>query len=339
MRAIDYFTDLKSRHHLNIVALNNSWGGGGYSQALKDAILRAAKADILFVVAAGNGDAYGNGLNNDVTPDYPSNYDTTKGTSTESAASYDAVISVAAIDSNGARATFSNYGGTTVDLGAPGVSILSTVPTDSYGTMSGTSMATPHVTGAIALYASTHPSDPASAIKSALLKSVSPTPSLAGVTVTGGRLNIPALLATPSTSQSLTDTDNDGIPDIYETATGRFVSDTNAGTSPTNPDTDGDGVKDGDELIAGTDPCSKADVLHIESVRPVAGGLAVRFPAKTNRVYQLLYCDSLGGATNTFTAVPGATNITTATNGSLEVTDTSAGSRSSRFYRISVRKP
>ena len=80
IEAIDYFTDLKNRHGLNLVALNNSWGGGGYSQALHDAIIRAAKAGILFVAAAGN-----NGLNNDVSASYPANYDTSHGTSTESA--------------------------------------------------------------------------------------------------------------------------------------------------------------------------------------------------------------------------------------------------------------
>lgn len=197
IEAIDYFTDLKLRHGLDIVALNNSWGGGGYSQALHDAILRAAKAGILFVAAAGNGDANGNGLNNDTTANYPSNYDTRQGTSTESAASYDAVIAVAAIDSNGAKATFSNYGAKQVDLGAPGVAIYSTLPTDTYGGYSGTSMATPHVTGAVALYASTHPLATALEIRNAILGSVTPTASLSGITVTGGRLNLSAIV-TPS---------------------------------------------------------------------------------------------------------------------------------------------
>jgi subtilisin family serine protease len=116
--AIDYFTDLKLRHGLKIVALNNSWGGGFYSQALHDAILRAARADILFVAAAGNGlPLLGLGLNNDLVHQYPSNYDTSTGTSTESAAAYNAIIAVAAIDSNGALASFSNYGSRSVHLG------------------------------------------------------------------------------------------------------------------------------------------------------------------------------------------------------------------------------
>jgi subtilisin family serine protease/fibronectin type 3 domain-containing protein len=196
IEAIEYFTDLKTRHGINLVALNNSWGGGGYSQALHDAILRAAKAGILFVAAAGNGDAYGRGLNNDTYANYPSNYDTRFGTSTESAASYDAVIAVAAIDPYGGRAAFSNYGAKHVDLGAPGVSILSTLPTDGYGYSDGTSMATPHVTGAVALYASTHPQATAQNIKSAILGAVKPTPSLAGITVTGGRLDLSTIIGT-----------------------------------------------------------------------------------------------------------------------------------------------
>ena len=100
------------------------------------------------------------------------------------------MISVAAIDANGAMPWWSNYGAKTVDLGAPGVSIYSTLPYNAYGGFSGTSMATPHVTGAAALYASTRPSATAQEIKAAILGSTIPTSSLAGKTVTGGRLNV-----------------------------------------------------------------------------------------------------------------------------------------------------
>ncbi len=119
VKAVDYFTDLKTRHGLDIVATSNSWGGGGYSQALADAITRGAKADILFIAAAGNGGRDGVGDNNDTTANYPSNYDTTSG------AGYDAVIAVAAIRSDGTLASFSNYGAKTVDIGAPGVAVWS----------------------------------------------------------------------------------------------------------------------------------------------------------------------------------------------------------------------
>jgi subtilisin family serine protease len=184
VKAIDYFTDLKVRHGLDVVATSNSWGGGGYSLAMQDAINRAAKADILFIAAAGN-----SGTNNDATASYPANYSSLVNGSAVSAATYDNVVSVAAIDSAGALASWSQYGATTVDLGAPGVSVLSTLPGATYGVYSGTSMATPHVSGAAALMAATWGLRGA-ALKAALLNAVTPTPSLAGKTATGGRLDV-----------------------------------------------------------------------------------------------------------------------------------------------------
>lgn len=184
VKAVDYFTDLKSRHGLNIVATSNSWGGGPFSQALLDAINRGAAADILFVAAAGNGGSDQVGDNNDVLASYPTNYNTT------AAAGYDAVIAVAAIDKSGNLASFSNYGAATVDIGAPGVGVISTTAFNTYSSFSGTSMATPHVSGAAALYASTHPGVTASQIRDAILSNAIPTGSLAGKTVTGGRLNV-----------------------------------------------------------------------------------------------------------------------------------------------------
>ncbi|MEY4668394.1 MAG: hypothetical protein RL518_1093 [Pseudomonadota bacterium] len=192
VNAINYLTDLKTRHGLKVVATSNSWGGGGYSSALHTAILRAAKQGILFVAAAGN-----NGSNNDSIANYPSNYTTLQGTSIESAASYEAVIAVAAISSTGARASFSNYGAATVDIGAPGVSIVSSVPTNSYASYNGTSMATPHVSGAVAVYAAAFPTATATQIRSAILGAAKPTSSLAGLTVTGGRLSLEGLFGAP----------------------------------------------------------------------------------------------------------------------------------------------
>jgi len=183
--AVDYITDLKTLHDLNIVATNNSWGGGGFSQGLQDAIERANDADILFMAAAGNGNQLGRGLDNDKRANYPSNYPNEN------------IIAVAAIDKVGNKASFSNWGLTTVDIGAPGVGIWSTVPVQQggavvggYASYDGTSMATPHVTGAAALYKSLHPTATAAQIKDAILSKAIPTASLAGKTVTGGRLDV-----------------------------------------------------------------------------------------------------------------------------------------------------
>lgn len=197
VEAIDYLVALKKRHGINLVAINASWGGGGYSRALHEAVIRAAKEGILFIAAAGN-----EGVSNDQYSNYPSNLDTRVGTTGETAASYDSVIAVAAIEKTGALASFSNYGATQVDIGAPGVEILSTLPNGQLAYMSGTSMATPHVAGAVALYASTHPGISAQSIRRALLSAGLPTGSLSGKTVTGGRLDLSTvilpLLAAPT---------------------------------------------------------------------------------------------------------------------------------------------
>lgn len=174
IKAIDYFTDLKLRHGLNIVATNNSWGGGGYTQALADAIARAAAANIVFVAAAGNSATS--------LPSYPASYP------------LDNVISVAALTSAGQLASFSNFGTPHVDIGAPGQGILSTLPGMSYATMSGTSMAAPHVTGAIALLAAAFPQASARDLRTAVLTTAVETPSLQGKVVTGGRLDVVAAL-------------------------------------------------------------------------------------------------------------------------------------------------
>ncbi len=177
VKAVDYFTDLKTRHGLNLPATNNSWGGGGYSQALFDAIGRAGTAEILFVAAAGNSK-----LNCERRDCYPAEYANPN------------VISVAAIESTGALASYSNYGSKTIDIGAPGSGIWSTVPTSTGGSgylsYNGTSMATPHVAGAVALYRSLNPNATAAQIKAAILAAGIPTTSLSGKTVTGRRLNV-----------------------------------------------------------------------------------------------------------------------------------------------------
>jgi subtilisin family serine protease len=187
--ALDYVTALVgATGGGDIVATNNSWGGGGPSQALTDAIVRGAQADVLFVAAAGNGGADQVGDNNEIIPSYPSNVDTT------AAAGFDAVVAVAALTSTGGLASFSNYGAVSVDIGAPGSGIYSTIPGAAYGTMSGTSMATPFVTGAVAMYAAVNPGASAAQIRSDLFATAAPTASLAGKTSTGGRLDVSSLI-------------------------------------------------------------------------------------------------------------------------------------------------
>jgi subtilisin family serine protease len=162
--------------------LSNSWGGPKDSagQTLLDAVNRADAAGVLFVAAAGNGDQFGNGQDNDNADQaaYPAGYNTEN------------MIAVAATDSNDAIAAFSNYGATTVHLAAPGVDVYSTLPGNKYGKESGTSMACPHVSGAAALLWAKNPSWDYKKVKEVLMSSVDKLDALSGKTVSGGRLNL-----------------------------------------------------------------------------------------------------------------------------------------------------
>ena len=189
IKAIDYITDLKLRHGLDIVATNNSWSGPGYSQSLLDAIERAGDAGILFVAAAGND---GNDL--DAVPRYPAAYDCDR-KADGSARGWDCLITVANLESDGDLRSDSNYSDSDVDLGAPGTRIVSTHPqNDGYAYYSGTSMATPHVAGAVALCYSADPTLGPRQLRSRIMNTAKPTSSLAGRTITGDRLDIGALI-------------------------------------------------------------------------------------------------------------------------------------------------
>lgn len=169
--ALDYLIAMKARG-VNVRISNNSWGGPVYSKTLQDAITRARDAGIIFVAAAGN-----EANDNDARPSYPASYDLSN------------VISVAAIDRNGNLARFSNYGANSVDIAAPGVEILSTTPKGGYATFSGTSMATPHVAGALALLLSTEPHLSDAQLLTRLYDTGYPLGSLNGVVRTGRTLN------------------------------------------------------------------------------------------------------------------------------------------------------
>lgn len=197
IRAIDYVIDLKTRHGLNIVAINASWGSPSYSQILLETIARAAREDILLIAAAGNGGDDRIGDNTDLRPEYPASYDTTE------LAGYDSVISVAATGFHDELADFSNFGERSVDLGAPGVAIISTSPQNGYDYSNGTSMATPHVTGAAALV-SAATGITGRTLRARLLGSVDRKTSLQGRTATGGRLNVRAALGGVPTTVSPT---------------------------------------------------------------------------------------------------------------------------------------
>jgi serine protease len=206
LTCIDYFVDLKN-NGINVRATNNSWGGGGFSQALSDAITSSEESNILFVAAAGN-DAY----DNDAQASYPSGYP------------QDSVLSVASTTRTDSMSSFSQWGLTTVDLGAPGSDILSTVPGGGYASYSGTSMATPHVTGAAALAWSVNPELSAIEMKELLMSSGDDNAALAGKTASGKRLNVNNALndADPTPGFTLAATPGSSTIEAGETAVFSF---------------------------------------------------------------------------------------------------------------------
>ena len=177
---LDYIAYMKD-HGINILASNNSWGGGPYSQALYDAINGQRQRGILFIAAAGN-----ETNDNDLYPNYPSNYQLPN------------IVAVAATTRTDTQSSFSNYGRRTVHLGAPGSAILSTVPPSNglpctpgnlYCSINGTSMATPHVTGVVALLKAQNSGRDWKTIKNLILAGGDNDSNLTDSTVTGKRLN------------------------------------------------------------------------------------------------------------------------------------------------------
>jgi subtilisin family serine protease len=172
IRSIDYATKL------NVDIMSNSWGGGGYSESLKEAIANASENGIIFAAAAGN-----SGSNNDQRPHYPSSY------------KIDSVISVAASTAEDGLASFSCYGRNSVHIAAPGKNILSTIKSGGYKSFSGTSMATPHVSGALGLLLAKEGRMGHEELKERLMATSVAIPALRGKVSTGsGRLDAYNLL-------------------------------------------------------------------------------------------------------------------------------------------------
>ncbi|MGH9201107.1 MAG: S8 family serine peptidase, partial [Vicinamibacterales bacterium] len=176
IRALNYAVQMGA--HVS----NNSYGDTVFSQAFADAIAAAGNAGHIFVAAAGN-----NAGNNDAGPFYPASFAATN------------IISVAATDHNDRLASFSNYGATTVDIAAPGVNILSTYPGNRYETLSGTSMAAPHVAGVVSLVRGQHPEWSVQQVIDQVLGTADFLPNLEPGTVTGGRRNAARAVGLPDT--------------------------------------------------------------------------------------------------------------------------------------------
>lgn len=162
---------------------SNSWGGGAFSSALVDAINRQRTSGMIFIAASGNSN-----LNSDSSAAYPASYDN------------DNVVAVASHDRTGARSSFSNYGLRTSDLAAPGSDIYSTYyrSNTDYTSLSGTSMATPHVSGIVALLEAEFPSENYLAIINRLLAGTESAPAFRGITSTGRRANLHRALSLPT---------------------------------------------------------------------------------------------------------------------------------------------
>ncbi|MFZ3230083.1 MAG: S8 family serine peptidase [Pseudobdellovibrio sp.] len=165
LKAIDYATKMGAK------VMSNSWGGGGFSQTLLDAIKRSNDAGAIFIAAAGN-----DGTNNDTVATYPANYDVAN------------IVSVAAVNNKGELADFSNFGKKQVHIGAPGVNIYSSTG-GNYASWSGTSMATPHVSGVAALVWSHEPALTAIELKQRLIATARPIAGIRGKTQSGGLVN------------------------------------------------------------------------------------------------------------------------------------------------------
>ncbi|MCB0358645.1 MAG: S8 family serine peptidase, partial [Bdellovibrionales bacterium] len=216
IKSVQYAVTMRNRG-VNVRVLSNSWGGGGYSYALADAISAANNAGISFIAAAGNAST-----NTDSYTYYPQGYNISN------------VVSVAALDSSGKLASFSNYGATSVDLGAPGVSIFSTKGggSNSYQYLSGTSMATPHVSGVAAMAFMGDPTLSPADVRQLLINTIQPISTLNGKMIGAGMLNL----------KNVTDVTAFHLPTIEPIADKQIQKNQPTSVSIVSSDQDGDAI-------------------------------------------------------------------------------------------------
>jgi uncharacterized protein YhfF len=310
---------------------NNSWGGGEYSQALADAVALSDAGGSLFVAAAGNSFA-----NNDTTPNYPSGFGAPN------------VVSVAATDQSDARAWFSNYGLSSVDLGAPGTNIRSTVPGGGYAFADGTSMATPQVSGAAALARAAFPSASGVGLKALLLRTVDANTALATRATTGGRLNAGRALACSAAPQVWLEEPRPGFGvDLGQTVPVRVLAGKCGGQAGVAVAVTGNGASipltaRGDGLFTGSYTVTESGGVTIQATATAGALTDVQTAAgSATRVYSIVP----GGAPVTVTTVAANENARLLFDGvagrriSLKLTGVTIGTSTSSSAKISILNP
>ncbi|XOV90621.1 MAG: S8 family serine peptidase [Pseudomonadota bacterium] len=244
LTCLEYFMDQRDAG-IPISIVNASWGNEEYSMLLSSAIDAMQQRDMLLVASAGN-----ESKDTDTSPHYPSGYPQTN------------IIAVAAHDDRGRLTSFSNYGATTIDIAAPGESILG-LGLSGYIYSSGTSAAAPFVSGLLGLLKLSNPGADGATLVAELLNTSAKLPELDARIRTGSRARI---LVAPN------DDDDDGMLDAWERLNGldstnpldkeldldsdllSNIEEYRRGTNPGDSDTDDDGLPDGDEVLRGTDP-------------------------------------------------------------------------------------